>query len=161
MERWVERGGRLVVDSALFGGIEEFEKWSGITRKYVIPDRQDDEVEAGDEASETDDEDEEGDEADEDAGYALRPCRDATEERDGAPVSTQRSLARRICNAGMHGMLVTSKPVLWGLRDERGLQVARVGIGRGSVTVINGSPFRSRGLFDGDHGWLLVASTQM
>jgi hypothetical protein len=148
-ERWVERGGRLVVDSTLFGGGEQFEKWSGITRKFVLPDQKDD-------ADEQDLESEQEDEED-----SIRPCREATEERDGAPVSTQRSLSRTVCIAGGFGMLVADRPVLWGLRDQRGLQVARVSVGRGSVTVINGAPFRSRALFDGDHAWLLVASTQM
>jgi hypothetical protein len=37
----------------------------------------------------------------------------------------------------------------------------RVAIGRGSVTVINSSPFRHRQLFDGDHGYLFVAATQL
>ncbi len=37
----------------------------------------------------------------------------------------------------------------------------RVQVGRGSVTVINATPFRERSLFDGDHGRLLVAATQM
>jgi hypothetical protein len=36
------------------------------------------------------------------------------------------------------------------------VQVARVPVGRGSVTSVNGDPFRARRLFDGDHGWLLV-----
>ena len=34
-------------------------------------------------------------------------------------------------------------------------------VGRGSVTVINAAPFRYRRIFDGDHGWLFVAATQL
>jgi hypothetical protein len=38
----------------------------------------------------------------------------------------------------------------------------RVPVGRGSVTVINAAPpFRRRSLFEGDHGWLFVAATQL
>src|SRR5262249_60341725 len=33
MEKWVEAGGRLVLDRTLVGGKEEFERWSGITRR--------------------------------------------------------------------------------------------------------------------------------
>ena len=34
-------------------------------------------------------------------------------------------------------------------------------VGRGSVTVINATPFRERSLFDGDHGRLFVAATEL
>ena len=34
IERWVESGGRLVVDDTLSGGEADFERWSGITREY-------------------------------------------------------------------------------------------------------------------------------
>jgi hypothetical protein len=194
LERWVERGGRLVVDSAIFGGVDQFEKWSGISWKYVIPEEDEDdkkgeEVEegekaedatAGEDAPEVEDaskvegaeaeddseaedapEDADADEHEDEDAVSVTACREATEERDGAPVTSQRALNKRFCTGGGFGMLVTSKPVLWGLRDERGLQVMRVKVGRGSVTVINGTPFRSRALFDGDHAWLLVAATQM
>ena len=50
---------------------------------------------------------------------------------------------------------------MWTLRDESGIQAMRVEVGRGSVTVINATPFRERSLFDGDHGWLFVAATEM
>jgi hypothetical protein len=40
-----------------------------------------------------------------------------------------------------------------------GLQVARVPVGDGEVTVVNGAPFHFRELFEGDHGELLVAAT--
>jgi hypothetical protein len=40
-----------------------------------------------------------------------------------------------------------------------GLQAARVAVGSGEVTVVNGAPFHFRDLFDGDHGELLVAAT--
>ena len=46
-------------------------------------------------------------------------------------------------------------------RDASGIQAMRVQVGRGSVTVINATPFRHRSLFDGDHGRLFVAATQL
>jgi len=49
----------------------------------------------------------------------------------------------------------------WALREKKGLQAVRVPIGRGSVTVINTSPFTYRGLFDGDHGRIFVAATEL
>ncbi|RPI62082.1 MAG: hypothetical protein EHM50_04590, partial [Lysobacterales bacterium] len=33
LERWVEAGGRLVVDAALISGTDAFEQWSGIARE--------------------------------------------------------------------------------------------------------------------------------
>jgi len=49
----------------------------------------------------------------------------------------------------------------WALRDATGLQAVRVGVGKGSVTVINVVPFTRRSLFDGDHAALFVAATQL
>jgi len=37
----------------------------------------------------------------------------------------------------------------------------RVQVSRGSVSVINATTLRSRHLFDGDHGWLFVTSSQL
>ena len=34
LERWVESGGRLVIDSELTGDAADFEEWSGIVREY-------------------------------------------------------------------------------------------------------------------------------
>ena len=42
------------------------------------------------------------------------------------------------------------------------MQAMRLKVGRGRVTVINASaPFSYRSLFDGDHGWLFVAATEL
>jgi hypothetical protein len=58
--------------------------------------------------------------------------------------------------------LVTARTADWALRDSQiGVQAVRMRVGRGTVTVINATPFRSRELFEGDHGWLLVAAAQM
>jgi len=37
----------------------------------------------------------------------------------------------------------------------------RVRVSRGSVTVVNATPFRYQHLFDGDHDWLFVAATEL
>src|SRR5262245_6231631 len=37
LERWVESGGRLVVDQTIVGGDEDFERWSGIVRQLRKP----------------------------------------------------------------------------------------------------------------------------
>ena len=40
-------------------------------------------------------------------------------------------------------------------------QAARVAVGEGSVTVVNGVPFVYRSLFEGDHGELLAAAAML
>jgi hypothetical protein len=58
--------------------------------------------------------------------------------------------------------LKTTRARSWALgRAQWGLQAVRVKIGRGSVTLINGTPFVERGLFDDDNGRLFVAATQL
>jgi hypothetical protein len=57
--------------------------------------------------------------------------------------------------------LTSKRTAEWALRDASGIQAMRVEVGRGRVTVINATPFRERSLFDGDHGWLFTAATQM
>ena len=46
LERWVEAGGRLVVDAALISGSDAFEQWSGIAREREEPDPDEDLVQA-------------------------------------------------------------------------------------------------------------------
>ena len=135
-ERWVEAGGRLVVDAALITGSDAFEQWSGIAREREEADRDADLLEAPEE---------------------VEPCRrldvvgvDANAE--AAPDSYS------ACNFDDSSWLVTGEPVLWGLSGEGYLLSARVAVNQGNVTVINGVPFLYRELFEGDHGELLVAA---
>jgi hypothetical protein len=137
IERWVEAGGRLVVDDTLSGNLEVFEKWSGIVREYDF------------------DEDEDADEDEDDTAADPMPCERFTEERAGAADGMH-----WVCDAGVFSFLTTKSQAEWALRNARGVQAMRVRVGRGSVTMINASPFRYRSVFDGDHGWLLVAATQ-
>lgn len=138
IERWVESGGRLVVDDTLSGGEADFERWSGITREY----------------READDTRTSSKQKDDDA------CRRFREEH-GGPAGDSDTTRYLICDADAESFLTTHKSAAWALRDESGIQVMRVQVGRGSVTVINAEPFRYRSLFDGEHGWLFVAATQL
>src|SRR5262249_31098251 len=124
MERWVESGGRLVVDDMLLDPEEEFETWSGIVRRYPPPESLKD-WKAEDDPL----------------------CRRVRQERDGRSVSATDELT--LCDLGM-SWLDSKRAPLWALRDAKGLQAIRVSIGRGSVTAINASPFLERALFDGD-----------
>jgi hypothetical protein len=132
LERWVEAGGRLVVDDSLTGGDDEFEDWSGIEHGFHDL--------------------EQNSENDGLMELAMRePCRsfEGTETR------------RRLCDVPVSSFLRTAKPIVWQLRDKFGIQAMRVNVGRGSVTVINAWPFVRRHLFDGDHGWLFAAATEL
>ena len=46
----------------------------------------------------------------------------------------------------------------WALHDEGELQALRINIGRGSVTMLNATPFGNRELLEGDHAPLFVAA---
>jgi hypothetical protein len=136
IKHWVEAGGRLVVDSTLADGEDDFEQWSGIATDYheaPLEDRQD---ASRDEHCGTFDEDRGGVAADQRTHYVL-------------------------CDFDTFAFLTAKARVQWALRDRSGAQAMRVAVGRGHVTVINGSPFRYRSLFDGDHARLFVAATEL
>lgn len=139
LERWVESGGRLVVEERLAGGQHEFERWSGIARKYrELDDTQKSAGPKGDSA-----------------------CRGFLEERDGTPAAESDTTRYWMCDSDGESFLASDRHAAWALRDASGIQAMRVQVGRGSVTVINATPFRDRRLFDGDHGWLFVAATEL
>jgi hypothetical protein len=136
-ERWVESGGRLVVAGRLAGGEDEFERWSGITRTQRKRGRAFD-------ASDP----------------PLFGCRQFTEARGGsqAPAGGDEYT---VCAGDPLTFLQATRKVSWALRDEVGMQVVRVAVGRGSVTSVNASPFDERNLLDGDHGRLFVAAASL
>ena len=137
LERWVDSGGRLVVDRTLADGDNEFERWSGIVREYRVPDR-----------------------TEESAG-ADHECGRFQEEQHGAPSSASPEARYSICDLYGISFLTSKRTAVWALRDASGIQAMRVAVGRGSVTVINAAPFSERSLFDGDHGWLFTAATEI
>jgi len=159
LERWVEGGGRLVVDSTLISGSDAFESWSGIER--VLLDFDDSELEdfetfeGSEEVDESQEEDVLGDE-----DY-FEPCEELLEiryEDDG----TETDLGYyEACNFDQVSWLVTTQRLRWAMSGVDGLQAARVRVGNGEVTVVNGAPFHFRELFEGDHGELLVAATAL
>ena len=144
LERWVEAGGRLVVDAALISGTDAFEDWSGIVRER----------------------DEPADPADQDlfeAPEIVEPCQtylevvyEGASEDEGVNGDSY-----RICDFDYGSWLVPARRLLWTLGDEDYRQAARVAVGEGSVTVINGVPFVYRSLFEGDHGELLAAAAML
>lgn len=137
-ERWVEAGGRLVVDAGLISGGDAFERWSGIAREVEEPDPDEPPIRAPE---------------------LFEPCRSVTE--TGAQIEPG-GADLEVCGFDRGSWLTTSERVLWGLRDEDGsLVAARVAVGDGTVTVLNAVPFAGRQLFEGRHGEVLAAATSL
>lgn len=137
LQQWVESGGRLVADRSLIGGGRELEHWSGIARSEL----------SLDESA---------------AAQRFEPderCSDLqieVEETGGAGAGRDSYL---VCGVDETSRLTSGRRASWILSDERGIQALRIGIGRGSITVLNAQPFDNYRLFDGDNGLLFVAAT--
>jgi hypothetical protein len=134
LEQWVEQGGRLVVDERLTGNLEDFEAWTDV---------------------EWDFDDAAADKYDSDAQRKPLPrC---------APLADVESREEfSLCDRQFSfSFLKTGGTPQWALRNQRGLQAVRVGVGQGSVTIVNAVPFTQQALFDGDHARLFVAATQL
>ena len=138
LERWVESGGRLIVQGDLMGDDAEFEHWSGIVREY----RKEDDAQKA-------------------AHGGLNPCHRLREEGNSAADGLADAKLYWICDFDEGSALRTTRTAAWALRADEGIQVMRVHVGRGNVTVINASPFQYRAIFDGDHGWLFVTATEL
>jgi hypothetical protein len=169
LEKWVESGGRLVVDDSLIGGSDAFEKWTGVSML-----EQDDEP-VLDESDPIESDSIDGDEPQEKPveRKKKKPERKRLTERERALVQqfinddctqltedvTQRALL--VCGLDSTRSLANSRKMTWALRDRKKIHAVRVAIGRGSVTVINASPFRYRTFLEGDHPSLFVSATQL
>jgi hypothetical protein len=142
LERWVESGGRLVVEGALLGGEGEFERWTGIERTGANRPVPRESAALGDSTN----------------AY----CDDFQEDAPTAPVvRSPASAGRVICDLNEGSSLAAVRPAIWSLKGRTGVQAARVRLGQGTVTWINAEPFRRENLFEVDHGWLFVAATDL
>jgi hypothetical protein len=143
LERWVEAGGRLVVDASLITGSDAFEQWSGIVREREEPE----------------------DPEEEDllqVPERVEPCHELLEVRYGSDGNGLESGHYEFCNFDYSTWLVPVRSPLWELsHDYYYEQGVRVAAGAGSVTVINGVPFSYRALFEGDHAELLAAALNL
>jgi hypothetical protein len=147
MERWVEDGGRLVVDAALISGSDAFEQWSGIVSETEEPDPDADPFQAPE---------------------VFEPCEPFVAVHYDADGGSEESDDYELCNFDRSTWLEASdesraEDWLWSLEDSEytWVQGVRVGVGEGSVTLINGVPFVYRELFEGDHGELLAAAASL
>jgi hypothetical protein len=138
-ERWVEAGGRLVVDAALITGSDAFEQWSGIRREREEPNPDEDPFQAPE---------------------IVEPCQSFVEVSYEGSSEGVNGDFYQVCDFDYGSWLVPARPLLWELGDEGYRQAARVRLGSGSVTIVNGVPFVYRQIFEGDHGDLLAAVTE-
>jgi hypothetical protein len=150
IEAWVEAGGHLVVDGTLYDD-GSFEDWSGVSWTYLEDGAEDDEEI-------------------EDAETSIAPptgiaapagsCDVLSEvDREGYILTNARTFS--VCTLDDEVTLDTEHAIEWGLANDRYLHAARVRLGRGSVTVLNMTPFGNRDLTTDDHGRLFVAATQL
>lgn len=138
IERWVEAGGRLVVDNLLVSGNRRFENWSGISHKSSdLPP-----ASTFNRSGRT---------------GLCRPLREHAAGMTTAPRTFD------VCHMGYGSSLTASGGVMWALgdSDRSDMQAVRVKKGHGSVTRINGAPFGNTQLFDGDDAAVFIALAQL
>jgi hypothetical protein len=143
LEKWVASGGRLVIEDGVMGDETAFEQWSGIVREYQKEDEEEKEGESTYTAE---------------AGPFRSPCQKFREQRREEALSDRQYW---LCGFDSYSWFSSERPVTWAVRNEVGAQVLRVAVGQGSVTIINSSAFRYRGIFEGEHGRLFVAATEL
>lgn len=151
IEQWVQAGGRLLIDDSLIVSDDSLKKWTGL-EYHDVPVKHDEKDSDAKENANTTIFDN-GDDDDND----CQPLKLTDHRPNADPARTSYEL----CGVDSYRYLTTDKPVNWGLRDEHGLQAVRVEIGKGSVTLVNGSLFGNREMLDGDHALLFAAATQL
>ncbi len=135
LQRWVESGGRLIADRTLIGGEHELERWTGIERSELPASRTD--------LKNTVDND---------------GCVDLEVETTASDPNTS-SATYLTCGMDQGTRLNSRQLPTWILSDLGGMQAVRVNIGRGSFTLLNGTPFENHEIFMGDDALLFFAAT--
>lgn len=136
LQQWVESGGRLIADSTLIGGEQELKTWTGIEISE-LPDSEMETLEK--------------------SGRAYG-CVDL-EVETAAPDPNTSSDSYSTCGLDYGSRLTSSRRPEWLLSDPEGMQAVRIKIGRGSFTLLNGTPFQNREIFMGDDALLFFAAT--
>ncbi len=144
IEAWVENGGRLIVDGSMLDNAPALAAWSGVWRRRLEREPRPGTQPTNAAADELADDEKE-----------YRVCGDLTR-RGGEPPRDQRRYS--ICALNPYATLETRGELRWSLGDERSVHVVSRSIGRGVVTVVNGSPFDNDTLLRDDDALLLSDS---
>jgi hypothetical protein len=178
IERWVESGGRLVVDGTLLG-VDALESWAGLRSDYFeteareteesVSDTEGDaqpaeragEAVVTDTGAETNENTKDHDDTSRDDESPAGPTAGCHQFRH-APIAADRAVPREwtYCEAQDAQRFVASGRVSWGLRDEFGYVAARLPKGRGSVGLVQGEPFSWREVQRVDHALVLLEAMQ-
>lgn len=142
LTRWVEAGGRLVVDSTIAGDVA-FGQWVGFERKVRVLDPDD------------------GPSVDIPEDLVTRACNPVREERSGRVTNGDALTSYNWCGGNALTHLEPARTPAWALREDSGLQAVRVAVGQGSVTVLNAPLYRYRGILAGDHAAIFAAAVQL
>lgn len=140
LERWVESGGRLLLDGSLAGGEEALAEWSGLRMQI---------------------------EADTADHWLAGPSFDAYAHCWDLDLTTGHSVTKpgrdsyTICGLRTSGAIASTTPLEWAAEDADGIQAARVRVGQGWVILINGQPFRTHEILRDDNGVLFVDVTSL
>ncbi len=136
LQRWVESGGRLLLDGTLAGGKGAFEEWSGLSTEHGVR---------------------EGDDAEEVGGEIMfgGSCRALDLTVGIAQSATDRS-TYDVCGLAHLSRIEAARDVEWALEDNNGMQIARIALGRGKVILVNGTPFATSEMLEADNGALFV-----
>jgi Domain of unknown function (DUF4350) len=138
IRRWVEAGGRLVIDRTL-GPSADFRAWSGIRGHDTITERRSEEADTIG------------------GGRCL-----LLQLKVGTIPSDPSGNEWRLCGVPRNFQWISSRRVQLAMGVADGYQLLRVAAGRGSVTALNGyMTFMTNSLLDGDHARLLIIATQL
>jgi hypothetical protein len=166
LEAWVQAGGRLIVDASLAGGDESFAKWSGIDHRYPSPkkdkDKQQDQNKSNNKPTDKTPSKHDSKKETEDDSDEATPCEELTSTTHSSNLALSPSAKTyQVCPFIHLGWLENSHRPLWSLSDKFGVQVVRIAIGKGSVTLINMPLFDNRIFKNGDHAALTIATIQL
>lgn len=157
IQKWVEAGGRLVIDRSVVGGEEQLSRWSGISRYSVVRRKADAQGKSND-AGKTNS-----------RGGARNPDDDSDSDKadtqdDEAPenASGSQGPSMTVCGFNRFSRLQSARKASWTLRSPKlGTQAMRVSLGQGSVTLVNAQPFTNYELLQCQHGYLFASATQL
>jgi hypothetical protein len=142
---WVESGGRLIITDDVVWANSEIQKWSGIAPGSHLTEEQSPIRQTKKSRS--------SQRRDEDAD-----CERMTVKIDGAPTGEKMTL----CTPATGFEFVSKRVPAWSLSSVYGMQILRINMGRGSMTVLPGAALIGNlGLLRHDHAQIFLTASQL